>query len=658
MYTWNVKTSCTINSYYQPEASEWWPVSREKRESEISRLNEREREITRLLRACHAEQNKPGKTQDAIKKLNIEIKNILDELDNIRKKSAELRDQRWVILWKSSNLVRKFWDKAKDISRPLSVVTINSRDKLEQARVLSDKLESEKRAKEKEAEKKKNDLAFLSLHQNPLLSTEKKSEDIKNIPAPNAIDMSQLSEDVKKTVEKQIESIVEIKKVEIKTEENKIIKEEILKAEEKQTVKVKETNEIFTKILDWLPENEQEAFINILRIWLSNEEESILESPNDDRETLQNQVNIYSKIYSNFVKHVWGEFLEQFKKSKNKDTPLWQEIQNHLKQKNLERDIDQPITDSDIESLKNDSDFLQIFVANSSKLEEYKIPEWTYNGIFDKNIGKLMWSVNSWYGDNMGLIGIKISKHNTIDNGKKLDVEMQQALDNADLVEQELHAKKEDIIRQIGHLESDIASTDAILESMNICRSSWEDSSINITDINNMDANSERPMICFDHDDTPVLYFINKKWEHTMIMLFSNDNPIYLTGNASEIKNQMDMIVDMQKYPILSSFVHTPRLLSETYDACRSRYPEKDPKDPNNQIMIKFIMESIYGAAGMDMKLTSENIGSEMNRISQDSYFTKNIKSELIAWWFFDPMSWRINDRILSTPNPPDLSLV
>jgi hypothetical protein len=43
-----------------------------------------------------------------------------------------------------------------------------------------------------------------------------------------------------------------------------------------------------------------------------------------------------------------------------------------------------------------------------------------------------------------------------------------------------------------------------------------------------------------------------------MIMLFSPDNPIRLSGTPSEIKEQMDMIVDLQAYPIISNMIHTP----------------------------------------------------------------------------------------------------
>ena len=40
-------------------------------------------------------------------------------------------------------------------------------------------------------------------------------------------------------------------------------------------------------------------------------------------------------------------------------------------------------------------------------------------------------------------------------------------------------------------------------------------------------------------------------------MLFPPDNPITLTGNPSEMKKQMDMIIELQGYPIVSSMIHT-----------------------------------------------------------------------------------------------------
>jgi hypothetical protein len=65
--------------------------------------------------------------------------------------------------------------------------------------------------------------------------------------------------------------------------------------------------------------------------------------------------------------------LEQFQKSKDENSPLAKEVQSHLKKKHPERSPDTKVTDADIEELKTDPEFLQIFIANAGRLQSYKV---------------------------------------------------------------------------------------------------------------------------------------------------------------------------------------------------------------------------------------------------------------------------------------------
>ncbi len=662
MFTWNIKTSCVVKLFLWEGLPESWAQSTNNREKEIDNLNKQEVEITRLLRACYAEQKKTGISKDKLWELNIEIQNLLTKLDSIRKKSAELRDQRGKILWKTSNFLRNNWNKLKDTARPLSLVSTHSEKKLEQAKVMNEAQEQEKKNMEEELKKKKNDLVYLSRYQNPELTLDKTS--IVN-SYREELNLENISKESIEIVEKSENTKKEVEKIKIKKQETQQKKQETLENKDKQKEKTQKTNDMFLKLLEELPENQQKEFTEIISKWLTDEEKEFLDWPQNEEQWSENKtqiaqkkMNAYVKIYTNFTKHIWGKFLDEFKKSKNIDTPLWKEIENYLNQKNPGRDKNQIITDDDIESLKNDSDFLQIFVGNSQKIDEYKVPEWTYEWIFDKNVSSLMWSVNSWYGDNMKLIGTGISVHNSEIEQKNVDEELVAAIKEADEAEQKLVDAREDIIRQIEYLDVDIKNTDTIINSINICRLTGEDSSLSWEDISNMTLDYERPMICFDNNDTPVLYFINKKWERTMIMLFAYNNPITLTGSPTEIKKQMDMVVEMQKYPIVSNFIHTPWLLTKAFEECSDKYPDQDPRDPNNKLLLRFILSSIYNAVGIENVVTSDNLLSEMNRLSQDHDFTQGIQSKIISWWLFDPVSGRLSDRILSDQSPPDFSSV
>jgi hypothetical protein len=63
----------------------------------------------------------------------------------------------------------------------------------------------------------------------------------------------------------------------------------------------------------------------------------------------------------------------QFQKFPDMASPLAQEMQMHLNAKNPERIPDAVISDTELELLKTDPVFLQLFIANPDKIQSYKV---------------------------------------------------------------------------------------------------------------------------------------------------------------------------------------------------------------------------------------------------------------------------------------------
>jgi hypothetical protein len=221
-------------------------------------------------------------------------------------------------------------------------------------------------------------------------------------------------------------------------------------------------------------------------------------------------------------------------------------------------------------------------------------------------------------------------------------------LDKAD---QDIHAMHEDLNIKIAQLESWISSYDDAIQAFQICKNSEQESSMSIGDIGSMELHKDKPMVCFDYNDTPVLYYVNKQWEYKMIMLFSSDNPITLSGTPSEIKEQMDMVVDLQGYPIVSNMIHTPWFLSKIAKACKEKYPDKNPMDPDNDILKIFILDCIYRATDIqDERVSSDTVDIQMNSLISNSEKMNSIIAMLHQKWFLDPSSGKMSDRFLTIP--------
>lgn len=405
-------------------------------------------------------------------------------------------------------------------------------------------------------------------------------------------------------------------------------------------------NKLF-EILSSLPEDQQAKIVEVLTHWLTPEEQSFLQDGGNSVSP-----ELYVKVYQNFFHYIWESFFDALLKKDNTQSLIYREIQKYLYPDKVNEWELPELTEADIIRLKNDKNAYQIFSQNQDKLQEYATSIGLSEGVFSADITKLSSTISEWYSWNLRKIWSKISEEENTKSLVQAEIENEQNEQVYDEKVQEINGKIIELDNQIQDIGKEISTYAQLENTFDQWQQTRSDTPVTSERISQLSIWEQAPMI-ISTEDGPVMYYLERKWPNSLQVRFSETCTLTLEWNTAEIQNQLNIIKDIRKIPILSNLITTPFLYHKLLEEFKYQNPWENPFVANGAGIKIFLMQLLIPHALDSVDGKSEEIGmhnfeSYINRIKTDIDFRDNLTKNLLRKWIIDPMNGNMKDSIFT----------